>query len=67
MHRSLVHRYDNPFEVEKAIRNVAYRLKLSKRYKLYPTFYNSFLKPFYKDLINLRRARSKRAPPTIRH
>lgn len=55
MHRSLVRRHDGPFEVVKKIEAVAYRLKLSERYKLHPTFHVSFLKPFHEDASNPKR------------
>ena len=62
----MVQRYDGPFEVVRVIRSVAYRLRLPERYKLHPVFYVNFLKPFYEDLVNLKRARPRRAPPSVR-
>ena len=49
-HRSLIPKYDGPFEVLKRVGHVAYRLKLPDRLKLHPTFHVSFLKPYHGDL-----------------
>lgn len=57
--RLLLQRYDGPFKVEKAIRSVAYQLKLPERCKCHPTFYVSCLKHFHGDLINPKSARPK--------
>ena len=51
MHRGLLLRYDEPFEVIKKLGNVPYLLRLSKRLKVHPTFQVSFLKPFHEDLL----------------
>ena len=42
--RGLILRYDDPFEIVTCIGNVAYKLKLLERLKLYPTLHVSFLK-----------------------
>ncbi|KAH7856309.1 hypothetical protein Vadar_006597 [Vaccinium darrowii] len=62
----------NPHEVArtrtgvvKKVGNVAYRLKISDRLKVHPTFHVSFLKPYHEDLVNLGRKQAKRAPPVI--
>ncbi|KAK6118462.1 hypothetical protein DH2020_047794 [Rehmannia glutinosa] len=39
VHRGLVPKYDSPFEVLKKVGKVAYRLKLSDRLKIHPTFH----------------------------
>lgn len=52
MHRGLVLKYDDPFEVVKKVGNVAYRWKLPDQLKVHLTFHVSYLKPFLKDLID---------------
>ena len=48
--RSLIPRYDGPFEMIQMVGKVAYRLKLPNRLKLHPTFHVIFLKPYHEDL-----------------
>jgi hypothetical protein len=60
-----VARYDGPFEVIEKVGVVAYRLKLSKRLKLHPTFHVSYLQPFYEDNEDPKKSKLQRAPPTI--
>ena len=47
--RSLIPKYDGPFEVLQRVGQVAYRLKLPNRLKLYSTFHMSFLKVYHGD------------------
>ncbi|KNA10651.1 hypothetical protein SOVF_142230 [Spinacia oleracea] len=63
--RSLIPRYDSPFEVIQKVGAVAYRLSLPERLKLHPTFHVSYLKPYHKDVQGLHPS-TKRNPPTIR-
>ena len=63
--RGLIPKYDGPFEVVKRIGNVAYKLKLHERLKLYPTFHISFLKPYHNDLSS-DRVQAKQNPPMVR-
>ena len=48
--RSLIKKYDGPFEMIQMVGKVAYRLKLPNRLKLHSTFHVSFLKPYHEDL-----------------
>ena len=45
--RGLILKYDDPIEIVMCIGNVAYKLKLLERLKLYPTFHVSFLKSYH--------------------
>ena len=63
-HRSLIPKYDGPFEVLKSVGQVAYRLKLPDRLKLHPTFHVSFIKPYHGDL-DTARVQKQRAPPLV--
>ena len=62
--RSLIPRYDGPFEVIQRVGQVAYKLKLLGRLKLHPTFHISFLKPFHEDL-DKERVEEKRSPLVV--
>ena len=53
IHKGLMPKYDGPFEVVKWVGSMAYRLKLSKRLKVHPTFHVSLLKPYHEDLEEL--------------
>ena len=64
-HRGLIPKYDGPFEVVQRVGEVAYRLKLPERLKIHPTFHISFLKPYFADVDDPDRNKSKRAPPSI--
>ena len=66
VHRGLIPRYDNPFEVIKRIGNVAYRLKLPDILKIHLTFHVSFLKPYHQDMVNTVRQQAKRPLSVIR-
>ncbi|CAH9133677.1 unnamed protein product [Cuscuta epithymum] len=66
VHRGLIPKYDGPFEVMHKVGEVAYRLKLSERLKIHPTFHVSFLKRFNQEEFDASRQQAKRAPPTIR-
>ena len=63
-HRSLIPKYDGPFEVLKRVGQVAYRLKLPDRLKLHLTFHVSFLKSYHGDL-DTARVQRQRAPPLV--
>ena len=63
-HRSLIPKYDGPFEVLKRVGQVAYRLKLPDRLKLHPTFHVSFLKTYHGDL-DTARVQRQQAPPLV--
>ena len=63
-HRSLIPRYDGPFEVLKRVGQVAYRLKLPDRLNLHTTFHVSFLKTYHGDL-DAARVKKQRAPPLV--
>ena len=63
-HRSLIPKYDGPFEVLKRVGQVAYRLKLPDQLKLHPTFHVSFLKSYHGDL-DTSRVQMQRAPPLV--
>lgn len=39
MHRGSNLKYDSPFEVVKRVSKIAYRLKLSERLRVHPTFH----------------------------
>ncbi|KAK4420212.1 hypothetical protein Salat_2434200 [Sesamum alatum] len=55
VNRGLVPKYDGPFEVLSKVGSLAYRLKLSDRLKLHPTFHVSYLKKFHPDLLDAPR------------
>ena len=63
--RGLIPKYDGLFEIVKRIGIVAYKLKLSKRLKLHPTFHVSFLKSYHYDPSS-DKVQAKRNPPMIR-
>jgi hypothetical protein len=63
VHHGLIPKYDEPFEVIKKVRRVAYRLKLLNWLKVHPTFHVSFLKPFDQDELVEGRNKSRCAPP----
>ncbi|XP_075092040.1 uncharacterized protein LOC142172156 [Nicotiana tabacum] len=65
-HRALVARHDGPFEVAEKVGEVAYRLKLPERMKIYPTFHVSFLKPYIEDPEDPDKHKINRAPPKMR-
>ena len=62
--RSLIPKYDGPFEVLQMVGQVAYRLKLLDWLKLHPTFHVSFLKPYHRDS-DKERVQEIRAPPVV--
>ena len=66
VHRGLIPKYDDSFEVIKKVGAVAYRLKLSDHLKVHPTFHVSYLKLFQQELLDTGQKQAKRAPPVIR-
>nr|GMC46223.1 Transposon Tf2-2 polyprotein [Ipomoea batatas] len=66
VHRSLVPKYDGPFEVMHKVGDVAYRLRLPDRLKIHPTFHVSFLKKFNQEEFDAARQQVKRTPPLVR-
>ena len=57
-------RYDGSFEVIQRVGQVAYRLKLPDRLKVYSTFHVRFLKPFHEDL-DKEKVQEKQAPLVV--
>src|SRR5262245_46587041 len=51
-HQGLIPQYNGPFEVIQRVGRVTYKLRLSDRIKVHPTFHVSYLKPFHPDLLN---------------
>ena len=62
--RSLIPKYDGPFEALQRVGQVVYRLKLSDRLKLHLTFHMSFLKPYHRDS-DKEMVHEIRAPPLV--
>ena len=62
--RSLIPKYDGPFEVLQMVGQVAYKLKLLDWLKLHPTFHVSFLKLYHRDS-DKERVQEIRAPPVV--
>ena len=58
--RSLIPKYDGPFEVIKRVGQMTYMLKLPERLKLHLTFHVSFLNLYHEDL-DVERVQIKRA------
>lgn len=65
VNRSLLRKYEGPFEVVKRVGKGAYRLALPAHLELHPVFHVSFLKPYHGDDEDPERGISKRAPPRI--
>lgn len=64
-HRTLVSKYDGPFEVVEKVDEVAYRLKLPEIMKIHLTFHMSFLKPYINDAKDPGQHKIKRAPHVV--
>lgn len=66
LHRGLISKDDRPFEVIERVGEVAYRLNLLERLRIYPTFDVSLLKSFHKDAEDPARSAIRRAPHVVR-
>ncbi|KAF7807946.1 Transposon Tf2-2 polyprotein [Senna tora] len=65
LHKGLVRRYEGPFPVEKRIGKLVYRLVLPSHLEMHPVFHVSLLKPYHKDMEDLSRGETRRAPTAI--
>ena len=65
IHKSLISKYDGPFEIVKIVGAVAYKLKLPERLQIHPTIHVSFLKPYHGDVEDPTRNEARRAAPTV--
>ncbi|KAJ0039649.1 hypothetical protein Pint_27365 [Pistacia integerrima] len=65
VHKSLVRKYEGPFQVIQRIGKVLYRLQLPPKLKIHPVFHVSLLKPFHEDPEEPSRGVSKRAPTAV--
>ena len=65
IHKSLIPKYDGPFEIVKIVGVVAYQLKLPERLQIHPTIHVSFLKPYDGDAENPARNEARHAAPIV--
>ena len=65
IHKSLIPKYDGPFEIIKRIGAVAYKFKLLERLQIHRTIHVSFLKPYHEDAEDPTRNEARRAAPTV--
>ena len=65
IHKSLISKYDGPFEIVKIVGAVAYKLKLPERLQIHPTIHVSFLKPYHGDAEDPTRNEARRVAPTV--
>ncbi|KAG8383795.1 hypothetical protein BUALT_Bualt04G0050800 [Buddleja alternifolia] len=66
VHRGLIPKYDSSFEILKKVGNVAYRLRLPDRLKIYPAIHVSFLKKYHEDALKEIRKQAAQALLVIR-
>ena len=65
IHKSLIPKYDGPFEIVKIVGAMAYKLKLPKRLQIHPTIHVSFLKPYHGDAEDPTRNEARRVAPIV--
>lgn len=60
LHKTFVRWYEGPSKILKRIDKVSYKLKMPQKYKFYPIFHASLLKPFRRDSEDPDREKPKR-------